>query len=242
MVMIEINNAKKIIDAIHSKNGSQNDITLNTEHGAPFVESCGLLKLEGNVHGFSTRLGGVSTGIYESMNLGFYLGDERENVMENYKRFSESLGVDYHRISCPNQVHKSNVLKVTKEDAGDGIVRELSHFEIDAQVTNVPDIPLIVYSADCVPILFADPVCKAIGTCHAGWRGTMQGIAAKTVHKMVVEYGCKPENIHAVIGPSIGPDNYEVDDVVINELKKCPYIERSDKNLFRRFLTKTDIC
>ena len=204
---------------------------MNTENGTPLIQVDDFLNMKGIKHGFTTRVGGVSTGIYKSLNMGFYLGDDRENVMENYRRVGKAMGIDIERMSCPNQVHKSNVLVVTEEDAGDGITRDLSHFEIDAQITNVKDLPLIVYTADCVPILLADPVSRVIGTVHAGWRGSVSGIAAKTVHKMVEVYGCLPENIHAVIGPSIGPENYEVDQTVIDELFKCPYIDMSPENI-----------
>lgn len=204
---------------------------MNTENGTPLIQVDDFLNIKGIKHGFTTRVGGVSTGIYKSLNMGFYLGDDRENVMENYRRVGKAMGIDIERMSCPNQVHKSNVLVVTEEDAGDGITRDLSHFEIDAQITNVKDLPLIVYTADCVPILLADPVSRVIGTVHAGWRGSVAGIAAKTVHKMVEVYGCLPENIHAVIGPSIGPENYEVDQTVIDELFKCPYIDMSPENI-----------
>ena len=229
--MIQIEEAKKIIDTNYSDLNNSNNVTLNIDHEVPFIESNGFKDLRNIVHGFTTRLGGVSTGIYESLNMGLHLDDDINNVYENYRRLGDSMGIDYTRISAPNQVHKSEILVVKEADAGDGIVRELTHHEIDAQITNVPNLPLIVYTADCVPILLADPVSRVIGTVHAGWRGTVQGIAAKTVKKMQEEYGCLLENIHAVIGPSIGPENYEVDDTVVNELLKCPYIDTSEENL-----------
>ena len=204
---------------------------INTDKGTPIVQIDDFMNMRGIKHGFTTRIGGVSKGIYKSLNMGFYLGDEKENVMENYRRVGRTMDIDIERMSCPNQVHKSEVLVVTEEDAGDGITRELSHFEIDAQITNVKNIPLIVYAADCVPILMADPVSRVIGTVHAGWRGTVQGIAAKTVNKMMEVYGCLPENIHAIIGPSIGPDNYEVDQTVIDEIFNCPFIDMSSENI-----------
>ncbi len=206
-------------------------IYYNTEGEVPVYQIKALKDMPFIRHGFSTRLGGVSKGIYESMNLGLYVGDDRNFVLENYARFGRTLGIDYTRISAPDQVHKSNVLVVTEEDAGDGISKDKTHFDIDAQITNVKNIPLIVYSADCVPILLVDPVSRVIGTVHAGWRGTVDGIAAKTVEKMSEVYGCLPENIHAVIGPSIGPENYEVDDAVIEAVFRCPYIDTSDDNL-----------
>ena len=204
---------------------------INTNNGVPIVQMDGLSDINGIKYGFTTRLGGVSTGIYKSLNMGFYLGDDRENVLENYKRVGSAMDIDITRMSCPNQVHKSEVLVVTEEDAGDGITRELTHSEIDAQITNVKNLPLIVYTADCVPILFADPVSRVIGTAHAGWRGSVAAIAAKTVNKMKEVYGCLPENIIAIIGPSIGPDNYEVDETVIKEIYNSTFIDSSSDNI-----------
>ena len=187
------------------------DIIINESYTAPVLQMSSLIGMPGVRHGFTTRLGGVSTGIYESMNMGLHLEDDRYKVMENYRRIGESIGINYRRISCPDQVHETNVLVCTEDDAGDGIIRERTHKEIDAQITNVKNLPLIVYAADCVPVLFYDPVSRVIGTAHAGWKGTVHGIAAKTVEKMHEVYGCLSENIYAFIGPSIGPDNYEVD-------------------------------
>ncbi|MCR4716799.1 MAG: peptidoglycan editing factor PgeF [Lachnospiraceae bacterium] len=226
--MINIEEAKKRIESVNSRGDLRNRTRLNTDHEVPFVENEAFRAFSNIIHGFSTRLGGVSAGIYESMNLGLYLDDERANVIENYKRFSDALGVDYERISCPNQIHNSNVLVVTNKDAGDGITRDLSHKDVDAQITNEANIPLIVYSADCVPILFCDPVKNVIGSAHAGWRGTVAGIAAKVVNKMQDVYGSDPKDIRALIGPSISMDNYEVDENVINEVKNCEYINMSD--------------
>ena len=221
--MIDFNTIKEKID--------NNNRILNTEGPVPFVQSRAFLNLPGVVHGFSTRLGGVSEGIYESLNLGLRLDDDREKVLRNYELFGQSVGFDYKRISCPDQVHKTNILSVTEGDAGDGIERELSHFEIDAQITNEKNIPLIVYWADCVPILLYDPISRVIASVHAGWRGSVSGIAFKVVRKMVEEFGCLAENIHAVIGPSIGPDNYEVSEEVIQAMYNNPYIDLSDDNI-----------
>lgn len=191
----------------------------------PFIKIKGLTELEGIKHCFTSRLGGVSRDIYESMNMGIHLEDNREHVLENYRRLSESVGFDYRDISCPNQVHKDNILVAHKSDRGNGIVRPLTHKDIDAQITNEPQVALIVYAADCVPILLADPVSHAIGSVHSGWKGTALGISAKTVVKMKEEFGSHPENIHAAVGPSIGPDNYEVDQRVIDEVCECPFIK-----------------
>ena len=196
------------------------ELTLNMEGETPVLgmESFGFPGIRA---GFSTRLGGVSEGKYSLLNLAFRLEDKEENVLENYRRFCGALGVDYRRVSCPDQVHKTEILVAREADAGDGILREKSHVEIDAQITNVPELPLIVFAADCVPILFADPVRRAIGTAHAGWRGTVAGIAAKTVGKMTEVYGSDPGDIRVMIGPSAGPEGYEVDESTAAEVRKC---------------------
>ena len=229
--MIDLDQAKQMIDKQDSGINRLNNVTLNVERDTPFVEIEGFREMAFISHGFSTRLGGVSTGIYESMNLGIHLDDDKDLVIENYKRIAAALDIDYKRISCPNQQHHDNILVVNEEDAGDGIIRELTHNDVDAQITNVPNLPLIVYSADCVPILLADPVKKVIGSIHAGWRGTVMGIAAKTVKKMQEVYGCDPKDIRAAIGPSIGIDSYEVDETVIEEVKKCEFIDFSRDNV-----------
>lgn len=203
------------IDKITNEN-----IIIDNSGRAPFIKLKGMDRFTGIRHGFSTRLGGVSKGIYESMNLGLKLDDEKENVLRNYEIFGESVGIDHTRISSPDQVHKAKVLVATEEDAGDGIVRPLTHFEVDAQVTNVKNLPLIVFGADCVPMIFYDPVHEAIGTAHGGWRGTVMRIAGNVIKTMKEEYGSDPGDIHVGIGPSIGPGNYEVDDTVIREVSK----------------------
>ena len=233
--------ASQIIDREYEGLRSGNSLRLDTFGPTPFVRVKGLDDLKGITAGFSTRLGGVSRGEFSSLNLARSSEDNEKAVMENYRRLGESMGIDYTRISCTHQVHKSDILVVTEEDAGDGITRPRTHFEVDAQITNVPNLPLIVYAADCVPILLADPVSRVIGVAHAGWRGTVAGIAAKTVEKMQEVYGCLPENIHAAIGPSIGPDNYEVDETVISEIYKCPYIDLSEANVSYRNTKNEDV-
>ena len=139
------------------------------------------------------------------------------------------------------QQHTTNILDVKEEDAGDGISKERTHIGYDAQITNVPNIPLFVYSADCVPIILADPISRVVATVHSGWRGTVQGIGAKVVQKMIEDYGCLPENIYAFIGPSIGPENYEVDQMVIDEVMRCPYIDMSEDNISTEDLANNDV-
>lgn len=162
-------------------------------------------------HGFSTRTGGVSPAPWDSLNLGVGRGDDMENVRENYRRFCAALDVDVSRVVLSKQIHEDVVRRVTAADAGKGLWRERDYSSVDAMVTDVVGLPLVVFSADCNVILLHDPVRRAIGACHAGWRGTALGIAAKTVREMVRLYGCRPENIRAAIGPAIGQCCFETD-------------------------------
>lgn len=165
-------------------------------------------------HGFSTRLGGVSRGIYQSMNLSYTRGDDRGAVDENFRRFCGKLHMDWKKIVSTDQTHTANVRIVTEADEGHGIIRPKEFFDIDGQVTNVPGLPLVTYHADCVPLFFVDPVKKAIGLTHSGWRGTAARIGKNTVETMQKAYGSKPEDMIAVIGPSVCQDCYEVSEDV----------------------------
>ena len=176
-------------------------------------------KLEGIIHGFSTRLGGVSRGIYSSMNLSFTRGDEEEAVKENYRRIAQAIGFRTDDIVTSDQTHTANVRKVTEADRGKGITVPRDYQDVDGMVTNVPGLVLTTFYEDCVPLYFVDPVKCVIGLSHSGWRGTVAKIGKATVEKMKEEYGCHPEDILAAIGPSICQDCYEVSEDVIEEFK-----------------------
>ena len=154
-------------------------------------------------HAFTTRLGGVSEGYLASLNLGAHRGDKPENVAENYRILGESLGFSPKKLVLANQIHTDIVRVVTEADCI-GSLSHRDHPECDALVTNTPGVALMVFTADCTPILFYDPVTGAVGATHAGWRGTAAGIAAKTVETMVSAFGCHPADIRAAIGPNIG--------------------------------------
>lgn len=161
-------------------------------------------------HGFSTRLGGVSDGIYGSMNLSFTRGDDPVRVRQNFEIIAEEIGFNPDHIVGTDQTHTANVRVVSWDDAGHGITRETDCHDIDGQITNLKGLPLITYHADCVPLFFVDPVKKAIGLSHSGWRGTASKIGAETVRMLTKTYGSDPYDIIAVIGPSIGQCCYEV--------------------------------
>ena len=166
--------------------------------------------LKGSVHCFSTRLGGISQGYLASCNLGMHRGDAPANVVENYRILGEAVGFSPEQIVFTKQQHTDIIRVVTQENCGEGLFREVPQI-CDAQITNCPGVALVCFSADCTPILLYDPIRRAIGAVHAGWRGTALGIAAKTVDAMVREFGCKPEDIHAAIGPCIGKCCFETD-------------------------------
>lgn len=154
-------------------------------------------------HCFSTRHGGVSEGYLSSLNLGIHRGDVRANVEKNYEILGEAVGFDPATLVFTHQTHTDIVARVGKKDCGDGLVREVT-VERDGLITNEKDVTLIVFSADCTPILLHDPVRHAIGAVHSGWRGTAAGIVKKAVEKMTRDFGTDPQDIEAAIGPCIG--------------------------------------
>ena len=166
--------------------------------------------LQGAVHCFSTRLGGVSKDHLSSLNLGMHRGDEKENVVENYRILGDAVGFSPEQTVFTKQQHTDIIRVVTKENCGEGLFRDTTEV-CDGHITDCPDVALVTFSADCTPVLLFDPVRRAIGAVHAGWRGTAQGIAAKAVDAMVREFGCERQNIRAAIGPCIGKCCFETD-------------------------------
>ncbi len=158
-------------------------------------------------HGFTTRLGGVSTGSQASLNLAYGRGDTMENVETNIRRLAQALAFDPAKLVMTHQVHTDVIRPVTAADA-QGLCHRV-YPDCDGLVTNQPGVALMVFTADCTPILFHDPVTGAVGAVHAGWRGTALDIAGKTVETMVRCYGCRPEDIRAAIGPNIGQCHFE---------------------------------
>ena len=182
--------------------------------GSLQYEAAGIISVP---HAFTTRLGGVSTGHLSSMNIGMHRADAPENVLQNYQILADALGFTLEKCVLSRQIHSDIILQVGKEHHGAGLLRpDLT--ACDALITNEPDTALVVFTADCTPILLHDPITGAVGAIHAGWRGTAACIAAKTVAAMVDSYGCKPENIRAAIGPNIGPCCFQTDADVPNAM------------------------
>jgi YfiH family protein len=181
----------------------------------PCLKKTGLVN-----HGFSTRLGGVSKGDMSKLNLGFKREDDRENVLENYRRITRAIGVEMDSLVLSDQVHKTNIRIVTEEDRGKGISRARDYEEVDGFITNCRGITLTTFYADCVPLFFLDPQKRAIGLVHSGWRGTVKKIGEKAIKMMGKEFGTRENDLIACIGPSICKDCYEVSQDVVEEFKR----------------------
>ena len=172
--------------------------------------------LEGSVHCFSTRLGGVSEGQLSSLNLGTHRGDKPENVRENYRILGKAVGFAPEETVFTRQEHTDLLLRVGRADCGTGLDREQTTV-CDGILTDEPGVALVCFAADCTPVLLFDPVRQAIAAVHAGWRGTAQGIAYKAVLRMQEEFGCAPEDIRAAIGKSLDGKTI-TDDLTFSEL------------------------
>ncbi len=197
------------------QNSSMAQIDFTAE--VPYLSFPALSEIPFIRHGFSTRLGGVSKGMFESMNLGSESSiyqDAPENIIENYERISAGIGIDPRSIVVSKQVHKTNLRLVTEKDRGKGLYLPRDYDEIDGLITNQPGITLVTKYADCVPLFLVDTRNKAIGLTHSGWRGTVKKIGKLTVEEMKEQFGTEPEDLVAVIGPSICSDCYEVGEEV----------------------------
>lgn len=208
-------------------------MNIKENKGVTYLTFPALEKEEGFIHAFSTRLGGVSEGIYASMNLSFTRGDSEEAVRENFRRFSAALGFSPEDIVCSSQTHTANVRVMTEKDRGNGVTRPGIYEDVDGMITDVPGVVLATFYADCVPLYFIDPAHRAVGLSHSGWRGTAAGIGRVTVRKMQETYGTRPEDIRSAIGPSICQECYEVSEDVILEFRDA-FPKENWKDLFYR--------
>lgn len=208
------------MDIIRKNNGGNKALVAEQKEDVLVLRFPAFSKIEGITHLFTTRVGGVSEGIFESMNLSYTRGDKKEAVDENYRRIAGVLGCKPEDIVCSDQTHTTNIRKVTAADRGKGVTRERDYTDVDGLVTNEAGIALATFYADCVPLYFADPVKRVIGLAHSGWRGTVGRIGEKMVEMMQAEYGCDKRDIVAAIGPSICQDCYEVSEDVAEQFKQ----------------------
>ena len=224
-----------MIHIIKNTNNIVNEETtlIKESQEVPYITFKRLNEISWIKNAFSTRIGGVSEGIYKSMNLSFTLNDEKEKVLENFKIFGNAIGVDVNNMVYSMQTHTTNVKKITSDNKGMGIVRERDYKDIDGIITNEPGICLVTSYADCVPLYFADTKNRAIGLSHSGWRGTVGNIAKNTLELMKQEYGTQPEDVVAVIGPSICQNCYEVSGDLYDEFEK-KYSKEELEEMFQK--------
>ena len=175
----------------------------------PILEETGVVK-----HLFSTRMGGVSEGIYSSMNLSYTRGDKKASVDENFRRIAAALGCGVEDMVCSDQTHTTNLRIVGKADGGKGITRAKDYHDVDGLLTDEPGVYLATFFADCVPLYFVDTKRKAIALAHSGWRGTVARMGRCVVEKMREAYGTDPADLVAAVGPSICQECYEVSEDV----------------------------
>lgn len=170
------------------------------------VHVSSVIPRDGFVHGFPERTGGVSTGARASLNLGVRWGDDRANVDANRRLLAAHAGYDPEQLQATRHVHGTRVWAV-----GEPLPEPA---EFDGLVTDRVGPVLAAFAADCIPILFADPDARVIGAAHAGWRGTVDGIAGNVIARMV-ELGARADRIRVALGPSIGPCCFEVGPEVV---------------------------
>lgn len=202
-----------VLEEVWCENGAGSTLPLLKY---PLLEQTGIVE-----HCFTTRIGGVSKGIYESLNLSFTRGDEDAAVRENFRRLAGAMKTDVSKFVFTDQTHTTNVRRVTAEDAGKGIVKERDYTDIDGLITNEPGLVLSTFYADCVPLYFVDPVHRAIGMSHSGWKGTVGKMGAVTITAMKREFGTEAKDLVCAIGPSICQDCYEVSEDVAEAFKEA---------------------
>lgn len=182
--------------------------------GVPYLSFKALEDTGMVANGFSTRLGGASKGRFATMNFSYSRKDDPADVLENFTRMADALGVERDRMVVSYQTHTTNVRRVTREDEGKGVIRERDYRDVDGLITDVPGITLVTFYADCVPLYLVDQAHRAIGLSHSGWRGTVKRMGQVTMDAMKEAFGTRPEDLTVCIGPSICRDCFEVGEEV----------------------------
>ncbi len=196
----------------------------------PSLEDIPELEGRGGVrHLVTTRLGGVSKGEFSSMNFSVVRGDSEEAVLANYGRIGRVLGCTPEDMVASHQTHTTNIRRVTGEDRGKGVVCPRDYENVDGLITDERGLVLVTFYADCVPLLFVDPVRQAIGLAHSGWRGTVGRMGECMVRAMAEQFGSVPENLYVAIGPSICSDCYEVSGEVAEQFTAMPGMEEPEE-------------
>ena len=208
------------MDGLNRKTQNGPGMKLSEKNGAEYLTFPAISALGTVSHLMTMRAGGVSEGDLRSMNLSFSRGDKRENVEENFRRAAALLGCGPQDIVCSDQTHTTHIRHVTAADKGKGVVRPKDYHDVDGLITDEPGVALATFYADCVPLLFVDPVRRALGLSHSGWRGTAQGMGIRTAEAMKEVFGSRPQDLFVGIGPSICRDCYEVSADVAEAFQK----------------------
>ncbi len=204
------------------------------ENSIKYLQFENLSNHQNIIHFSTTRIGGQSVGKLESLNLGYTVNDNPKIVSSNLEKLANTFGFEKTQMVSPKQTHSRNI----------GIVKSTNDIfnDTDALITNIPNICIFIRTADCVPILLFDPIQKAAAAIHSGWKSTIQEISKHTIEIMQKEFGTKPSDLIAGIGPSIGPKVYEVGPEVTNQFDTIfgkdhiiTPIENSEKGLFKSF-------
>ena len=203
---------------MNNLNSLINEETYITGNTVPVIKFKAFEDIDFINHCFTTRLGGNSNNEFTSLNLSFSRGDDTKNVEQNYIDLCKDAGFTLKNIVMSDQVHETTVLNITNDvlssmNKSDFKLRKLE--SVDGMITNITNVPLFTYYADCVPLYFVDPVKKAIGLSHSGWRGTAHCMGLKTINAMKEAFGTNPKDLISVIGPSICQKCYEVSADVI---------------------------
>lgn len=209
----------------------QRGYTMRERNGVPVLCCDAFSSMRCIEHGFSTRLGGVSPAPYDSMNLSLTRDDSRENVLRNYRIFFEAANLDIQSAVLVNHEHGANVVRVDRSNFGQGLFRAPLPF-CDGIITNDPSVTLVTLHADCGCVYLCDPVNRAIGLAHAGWKGTYKRIAQRLAERMHDEFSSEPENLIAALGPCICQNCFEVDESLADDFVRefsCEELKKSGK-------------
>lgn len=195
--------------------------SINKAENIEYLTSPRLDSFNDILHCFTTKIGGVSKGCYESLNLGLGTDDDLQNVISNYHILAKNIGIKAEDFVTSFQTHTKNIRIVTSNDKGKGVTQKRDYRDVDGLITNEKNIALVTTHADCVPIFFYDPVKKVVAVAHSGWKGTLYKIAEEMIKKFVHDFNSNASDILVSIGPSLCQDCFEVDadvkDLFLNE-------------------------
>jgi len=201
----------------------KSDIYLKQDklNNLPLFLFSGLSKYQNALHFITTRQGGYSIAPFHTFNLAFHVGDKEENVLRNRAKLAKSLNIPFQSFTISNQVHGTNITIVGQAERGSGATNIATAIkENDAMITNQKNICLLIFVADCLPVLLYDREKMVVSLIHAGWKGTIGLITQKTVSLMQSYWDCRPQDIICAIGPSIGPCCYQVGPEIVDKVRK----------------------